>query len=46
MLVKTAKPHVILEPFFIDNPSDLSVGEARKVELSVAIAEGCRRFAG
>lgn len=46
MLVKTAKPHVILEPFFIDNPKDLAVGEARKVELAVAIADGCKRFTG
>ncbi|AUR87803.1 N-acetylmuramoyl-L-alanine amidase [Vibrio phage 1.104.O._10N.286.49.A12] len=45
MLVKTAKPHVILEPLFIDNAADLSVGEARKVELAVAIANGCKLFA-
>ena len=45
MLVKTAKPHVILEPLFIDNSVDLAVGGARKVELAVAIANGCKLFA-
>ncbi|AUS01456.1 N-acetylmuramoyl-L-alanine amidase [Vibrio phage 1.285.O._10N.286.55.C12] len=46
MLVKTTKPHVIVEPLFIDNSLELSVGESRKVELAVAIANGCKQYAG
>lgn len=46
MLVKTAKPHVILEPFFIDNAGDLTVGERRKPQLAEAIARGCQRLIG
>lgn len=45
MLRKTHKPHVILEPFFIDNPSDLIVGEERMEELAAAIAKGCDEYA-
>lgn len=46
MLIKTVKPHVILEPLFIDNPDDLASGERLKTLLAAAIAEGCNRFIG
>ncbi len=46
MLQRTRAPHVIVEPFFIDNPSDLSVGETCKLELGRAIALGCHQYAG
>lgn len=45
MLVKTAKPHVILEPLFIDNDEDLVRGEERKAALAASIASACKRYA-
>lgn len=46
MLQKTRAPHVILEPFFIDNPNDLQVGERLQHELGVAIAIACHGYSG
>lgn len=39
ILQKTRMPTVLLEPFFIDNISDLRVADAKKEELAKAIAE-------
>lgn len=44
MLQKTRAPHVILEPFFIDNPSDLEIGERQQHELGVEIARACHEY--
>lgn len=44
MVAYTMKPHVIIEPFFIDNLSDLGIGETCKAELATAIAVGCDEY--
>lgn len=46
MLVKTVKPHVIIEPLFIDNVDDLTTGERLKTNMAAAIAKGCSRLIG